>query len=188
MNEERFHTNCHCDTCIEHQSVDIKETKEQKYRRLHHDRATISKWRSRGLLLREGETYEMIYDKVYSATNCELCNLSFKNNTPEMDHCHISGYFRKVLCRSCNASYLIGPKKSYSNNKSGHKHIGYRETRGYYTVCKRVNGKVLGQREFKNKIDAISYKFIMILKIKSNYYTNGKCSATTTNLSSETLT
>jgi hypothetical protein len=148
----------------------MEETRFQKYARLHPDRRMISKWRYRGLKLRDGETYEMIYDKVYSATNCELCNLSFKNNTPEMDHDHDTKYFRKVLCRSCNASYLIRPKKAYSNNKSGHKHIGYRETRGYYTVCKRVNGKVLGQREFRNKIDAICYKYILLLKIKSKYY------------------
>ena len=163
MNTERFHTNCNCNTCIE-------ETKEQKYRRLHHNRTMISKWIYRGLKLREGESYQGIYDKVYSATNCELCNLSFENNTPEMDHCHISCYFRKVLCRSCNASYMQGPKKSYSNNKTGHRHIGYREKRGYYCVGKRVNGKILGSREFKNKIDAICYKYILLLKIKSKYY------------------
>ena len=127
-----------------------------------------AKWKYRGLICREGETYDDIYDKVFSATNCELCNLSFENNTPEMDHDHISGYFRKVLCRSCNASYLRQPKKSYKNNKTGHKHIGYREKRGYYTVCKRVNRKVIGQREFKNKIDAICYKYILLLKIKSS--------------------
>ena len=148
----------------------MEETRQQKYARLHPERRMISKWRYRGLKLREGETYEMIYDKVYSATNCELCNLSFKNNTPEMDHDHNTNYFRKVLCRSCNAAYLRGPKKAYSNNKSGHRHIGYRETRGYYTVGKRVNGKVLGSREFRNKIDAICYKYILLLKIKSKYY------------------
>ena len=127
-----------------------------------------AKWKYRGLICREGETYDDIYDKVFSATNCELCNLSFENNTPEMDHDHISGYFRKVLCRSCNASYLQRSKSSYKNNKTGHRHIGYREKRGYYTVSKRVNGKTLGSREFRNKIDAICYKYILLLKIKSS--------------------
>jgi hypothetical protein len=133
-----------------------------------HRSSMKAKWKYRGLILRECETYDNIYDKVYSTPNCELCNISFENNTPEMDHDHISGYFRKVLCRSCNASYKQGPKKSYCNNKSGHRHIGYREKRGYYTVGKRVNGKILGSREFKSKVDAICYKFIMLLKIKSN--------------------
>jgi len=146
----------------------MEETRSQKYRRLHHDRTIISKWKYRGLICREGETYDDIYNKVYSATNCELCNLSFENNTPEMDHDHISGYFRKVLCRTCNASYLRRSKSSYKNNKTGHRHIGYREKRGYYTVSKRVNGKTIGSREFKNKIEAICYKYILLLKIKSS--------------------
>ena len=54
---------------------------------------------------------------------------------------------------------------------------------GHRCLCERnlnnkkywiVTVKRKGQRQFKNKIDAISYKFIMLLKIKSNYYTNGK--------------
>ena len=160
-NPARFDPNCNCMNCNE-------ETRTQKYRRLHHDRVMISKWKSRGLKLREGETYEEIYKKVVSATHCELCNVSFENKTPEMDHDHITGYFRKVLCRSCNASYMKQPKKSYKNNKTGHRHIGYREKRGYYTISKRINGKSIGSKEFRNKIDAICYKYILLLKIKSN--------------------
>jgi len=162
-NPERFCPNCNCMNCIL-----LQETKDQKYKRLHHDRTMISKWKYRGLKLREGETYQEIYNKVYTATHCELCNVSFENKTPEMDHDHVSGYFRKVLCRSCNASYLQVPRKIYKSNKSGHKHIGYRENRGYYTVGKRINGKMVGSREFKNKIDAICYKYILLLKIKTN--------------------
>jgi hypothetical protein len=150
------------------------ETPSQRYNRLHHDRRSITKWKSRGLILKEGETYEDIYKKVYSTRNCELCNLVFDNiNRPEMDHDHSTGYFRKVLCRCCNASYLQRSKKSYKNNKTGHKHIGYREKRGYYTVSKSINGKRRFNREFKNKIDAICYKYIMLLKIKSNLFNNG---------------
>ena len=151
------------------------ETPSQRYNRLHHDRRSITKWKSRGLILKEGETYEDIYKKVYSTRNCELCNLVFDNiNRPEMDHDHSTGYFRKVLCRSCNSSYLISKKKSYKNNKTGHKHIGYREKRGYYTVSKSINGKRRFNREFKNKIDAICYKYIMLLKIKSMIRNNGR--------------
>ena len=148
------------------------ETKHQKYHRLHYDKRMISKWKSRGLLLREGETYELIFRKVNSASNCELCNVSFEGKKAEMDHDHISGYFRKVLCRSCNASYLQVPKKSYKNNKSGHRHIGYREKRGYYTVGKSFKGKRVGNREFRSKIDALCYKYILLLKIKSGLFNN----------------
>jgi len=127
-----------------------------------------AKWKYRGLICREGETYDDIYNRVYSATNCELCNLSFDNNTPEMDHDHISGYFRKVLCRSCNASYLRQPKKSYKNNKTGHRLISHRKRGDYYVVTKKRNNQKIAEKEFKNKIDAICYKYILLLKIKSS--------------------
>ena len=112
----------------------MEETRSQKYRRLHHDRCMISKWKSRGLLLREGETYQEIHDKVYSATNCELCNLSFdENNTPEMDHCHVTRYFRKVLCRSCNSKYLQLPRDKYKSNKS----------KRNFVLSKNLNGFII---------------------------------------------
>jgi hypothetical protein len=131
-----------------------------------------AKWKYRGVLLREGETYDMIYKKVYSTSNCELCNLSFDgNNKPEMDHSHETGYFRKVLCRSCNSHYKQLQRGKYKSNKSGHKYIAQRKN-GYYSVAKRINNKNKGHREFKNKTDAICYKYILLLKIKSKYYIN----------------
>ncbi len=82
---------------------------------------TISRWKkSVGLKLREGETYEMIYEKVYSTPNCQLCNVELcdgmKSNGRCMDHDHETGYFRKVLCRRCNAGYK---RETQRNNKSG---------------------------------------------------------------------
>tara|TARA_R110000796_G_scaffold60913_1_gene141013 strand:- start:167 stop:667 length:501 start_codon:yes stop_codon:yes gene_type:complete len=163
-NPARIDPNCNCITCKE-------ETTSQKYRRLHPDRVTISQWKYRGLKLREGETYEEIYQKVSTATHCELCNVSFENKKPCMDHDHITGYFRKVLCNRCNASYMKQPRKDSKNNTTGHRLITYRESTKKYIVCKRINGKIIGERQFKNKIDAICYKYILLLKIKSNNIT-----------------
>ena len=162
-NPARIDPNCNCITCKE-------ETTSQKYRRLHPDRVTISQWKYRGLKLREGETYEEIYQKVISATHCELCNVSFENETACMDHDHITGYFRKVLCIRCNSSYM---KQMNANNKTGHKFISCQTANGYISYCvhKRINGKSIGRRQFKNKIDAICYKYILLLKIKSNNIT-----------------
>ena len=84
-----------------------------------------AKWKYRGLICREGETYDDIYDKVFSATNCELCNLSFetRENIRRMDHDHNTGYFRKVLCNKCN---VIFDAKLSERNKTGHKWISPR--------------------------------------------------------------
>jgi hypothetical protein len=59
----------------------------------------ISHWKSRGLI---GD-YNLIYDMYMNATNCECCNTIFKSDFYKCcDHCHITGEFRKILCRSCN--------------------------------------------------------------------------------------
>ena len=67
---------------------------------------------------------------------------------------------------------MLRKKKCYSNNKTGHKFIQftrYKKTDRYlYRVQKKINGKYKGIKHFENKIDAICYKFIMLLKIKSN--------------------
>ena len=86
---------------------------------------TISRWKKTfGLKLREGETYEMIYDKVHSANNCELCNVELcgglLSNGRCMDHCHETHYFRMVLCRKCNTRHK---RQLQQNNKTGIRYI-----------------------------------------------------------------
>jgi hypothetical protein len=55
--------------------------------------------------------------------------------------------------------------------KTGHKYICSAGKRGYEVRFVR-DKKYIGRRSFKNKIDAICYKYILLLKIKSNYYLN----------------
>ena len=68
----------------------------------------ICRWRRKGLKLKEGETYFDIFDKWESVTNCEKCNVELFNGKKTistkktMDHCHITGKFRNVLCSGCN--------------------------------------------------------------------------------------
>ena len=40
---------------------------------------TIYKWKQRGLLLRDDETYDDIYNYVMSINNCQLCNDEFSH-------------------------------------------------------------------------------------------------------------
>tara|TARA_R110002110_G_scaffold265281_1_gene481220 strand:+ start:281 stop:640 length:360 start_codon:yes stop_codon:yes gene_type:complete len=63
----------------------------------------ISSWKSLGLKLQEGQTYDMIYERYLNSEKCECClkpYLEYKGK--HMDHCHTTGKFRNVLCRSCN--------------------------------------------------------------------------------------
>ena len=66
-----------------------------------HQSFTIYNWKKRGLICREKETYKDIYYQVMSINNCELCNVEFTKESQNlrcMDHCHETGFFRKVLC------------------------------------------------------------------------------------------
>ena len=70
----------------------------------------IYKWKQRGLLLRDDETYDIIYEKFINTTHCELCNVELSKEkkrsktTKCMDHCHETGFIRNILCHSCNTN------------------------------------------------------------------------------------
>tara|TARA_R100001591_G_scaffold4386_2_gene10109 strand:- start:59 stop:427 length:369 start_codon:yes stop_codon:yes gene_type:complete len=55
-------------------------------------------WKRRGLI---GD-YEEIYLRYIGTKVCDECGCSFKTNRKCMDHCHITGEFRNILCNACN--------------------------------------------------------------------------------------
>jgi hypothetical protein len=81
----------------------IKEQNKQQ-RINNHDIITIKSWKYNGLIELEGVyTYESLYEYYVSISHCEVCNKKFKNSYYRcLDHCHTTGLFRWVLCRSCN--------------------------------------------------------------------------------------
>jgi len=66
----------------------------------YNKRSKLKNWRKWGV---KGDL-SFIYDCAYiTATHCWVCKTAFKNTKDRcMDHCHSSGEFRNVLCRSCN--------------------------------------------------------------------------------------
>jgi len=56
------------------------------------------KWKSRGLNM---DNFEEIYKRYVETTNCDYCNVLLTNNKT-MDHSHITGEFRNILCCGCN--------------------------------------------------------------------------------------
>jgi len=62
----------------------------------------ICKWRKRGVV---SDDFEILYKIYLSVKFCDICNCELNTNTKTrkcLDHCHKSGYFRNILCNSCN--------------------------------------------------------------------------------------
>jgi len=82
---------------------------KKEYNKIYNKRPDVKKkkkineWIRRGLLEDDPSS---IYDKWLNATHCERCEvlLSTTNNNKRkcLDHCHITGKFRFILCFDCN--------------------------------------------------------------------------------------
>ena len=91
-------------------------------------------------------------------------------NKPEVDHKNrIRDDNRLENLRWATPTEQCDNKKIQINNKTGHKHISITKSNNYFVRVKR-KGNLYGNRTFRNKIDAICYKYILLLKIKSKYY------------------
>ena len=77
----------------------------KEYRQTPHGSKSymIRSWKRKGLKL-YGYTYEEVYEYYQSTNNCEVCNKPISGYGKCMDHCHVTGIFRWVLCKSCNTN------------------------------------------------------------------------------------
>lgn len=86
------------------------------------------------------------------------------NNYPTVDHidrCRTNNNISNL--RWCDMKIQHTNMSIRSDNTSGHKNIYYDKNRNKW---KYQNGRIKIQKRFDNKIDAMCYKFIMILKYK----------------------
>ena len=65
----------------------------------------IQNWKRKGILIYDIDTF---YDMYFNTWNCQLCNIKMtedKRNTSTtrcLDHDHLSGYWRFIVCHTCN--------------------------------------------------------------------------------------
>ena len=94
-----------------------------------HQGTTIRNWIKYGI---KSDNYKKLYDYHMNINKCELCNINFNDTIKYqrcLDHDHITGLYRKTLCRSCNATYMKAPQKLKITNKLGHMWINIHKTK-----------------------------------------------------------
>ena len=139
----------------------------------YHKTICRGSWRRKGLILSSEEEFDEIYDRYINSTHCEKCNKKYKfNQDKHMDHSHSIhdkyGYFRNILCQSCNAKRC----KMYSTNTSEYPNIikqpNKRCTQGYiWNFRVSINGK---QKCIKSSIDKEKLiKFAIKWKLDNQY-------------------
>tara|TARA_R110000787_G_scaffold246402_1_gene352158 strand:+ start:220 stop:675 length:456 start_codon:yes stop_codon:yes gene_type:complete len=68
----------------------------------------IGQWKHSGLIDSDNDNYESIYDYYINTTQCENCDVELTQDryntstTRCLDHSHITGLFRNILCQGCN--------------------------------------------------------------------------------------
>ena len=139
--------------------------------RSHRSMITNS-WKKNGLIITSNEELDEIYDRYINTTHCEKCGNEFKSTRDrQMDHAHeidIYGWFRNVLCRSCNGKRDRFVKNNTSGYPNIYKHFDKKCTQGYiwvFTVF--IDGK---SKTIKSSIDKEKLiKFAIQWKIDNEY-------------------
>ena len=63
---------------------------------------TFNQWKKRGLI-ESKEFMEQIYEEYLKSEECELCGNPYKNSKDkQMEHNHLTGEFRNIVCKRCN--------------------------------------------------------------------------------------
>ena len=80
----------------------IEARKRYGKKRLHTLSGRRYQWMSQGI---RSQDYYDIYDRFYSTTKCESCNVKLEGKGSQkkcVDHHHLSGEIRNIICCKCN--------------------------------------------------------------------------------------
>ena len=84
----------------------VKEGEKKRSKNLNRQiYSRICKWKERGLIC---DDYMEIHNRYLNTSNCDICNVLLTSSKPRsnttkcLDHSHITGEFRNILCNLCN--------------------------------------------------------------------------------------
>jgi len=123
----------------------------------------ISKWKGRGLV---SDNYDEIYERYISTTHCDLCKIELydggktNTNTKCMEHDHITGEFRNIVCCNCNTNK--SDREKSKSNTTGYKNISYNKRDKNWRYHKTFKGKTIHLTR-KTKIEILCIKFAGII-------------------------
>ena len=75
---------------------------QQEYRQTPNGKkiGCINNWKGKGVI---HEDFDKLYSLYINTKECNVCHKVFKSTTDRhLDHSHITGEYRNVLCRACN--------------------------------------------------------------------------------------
>ena len=82
----------------------------------YHKCKTLDDWRRCGLNM---DNFDEIYERYIYCKECEWCYKPFKTRRDRcMDHCHLTGEFRGVLCHQCNSCANDSPNITWDKSRN----------------------------------------------------------------------
>ena len=115
-------------------------------------------WKRYGIIFQDEEHFDYIYNIYIRETNCDLCNKLFiTSRDRQLDHCHLMGDPRNIVCCHCN---LIRKDNKKKPTNTGKDHIHKRKDKNYKTgYCFQIqfvrDGKKIINTKRKTLEDAI---------------------------------
>ena len=122
----------------------------------------ISQWKRQGII---SDDYDALHDRFMATTHCEKCSVLLTAGLSRtgkcLDHDHSINdreNFRAVLCSACNLN-------DQCTNTSGVPNVHYCKANGW--KYKKTVNRVIQQKYFKTKEEAICYKYEYELELEA---------------------
>ena len=114
-------------------------------------------WKKMGLIT---DNFDELYNRYIHSSQCELCNKIYdKNSNRCLDHCHTTGKFRNVVCRTCN----VNLRKQKFNTNTGEQYICKAKNRNNYVF------KIKIQRNKTKLVDTTKTTLEAAILLRDNF-------------------